>query len=75
MSAFITVIRAKKLENLPQPDIGRGQDTGTDAKLRGVEVELAKEIMELTARFVFQAHLNDRIGIAKEVHCVVYQRM
>jgi hypothetical protein len=75
MSAFITVIRAKKLENLPQPDIGRGQDTGTDAKLRRVEVELTEQVMELSAGLVFQAHLNDRIGIAKEVHCVVYQRM
>jgi len=68
MSAFITVVRAKKPENLPQPDIGRGQDTGTDAKFRGVEVELAEQVMELSARLVFQAHLNDRIGIAKEVH-------
>jgi len=75
MSDVITVVRAKKLKNLPQPDIGCGQDTGADAKLRRVEVELAKEIMELSAGLVFQAHLNDRIGIAKEVHCVVYQRM
>jgi hypothetical protein len=75
MSDVITVIRAKKLENLPQPDIGRGQDTGADAKLRRVEVELAEQVMELSARFVFETDLNDRIGIAKEVHCVVYQRM
>jgi hypothetical protein len=68
MSAFITVIRAKKLKNFPQPDIGGGQDTRTDAKLRRMEVKLPKEVMELAARFVLETDLNDRIGIAKQVH-------
>jgi hypothetical protein len=75
MSDVITVVRAKKLKNLPQPDIGCGQDTGADAKLRRVEVELAKEIMELAARFVFETDVHDGVGVAEKVHCVVYQRM
>jgi len=68
MSDVITVVRAKKLKNFPQPDICRGQDTRADAKLRRMKVELAKEIMELAARLVFETDLNDRIGIAKQVH-------
>lgn len=48
MSAFIAVVRAKKLENLPQPDIGCLQDAGTDTNLGLVEVDLAEEVVELT---------------------------
>ena len=48
MSEFIAVIRAKKLENLPQPDIRGLQDTGTDPYLRFVHVNLAEQVMQLT---------------------------
>jgi hypothetical protein len=75
MSAFIAVVRAKKLENLPQPDVMRLEDAGTDTDLRVMKEDLAKQVVKLTARFVFETDLNDRIGIAEEVHCVVYQRM
>jgi hypothetical protein len=68
MSAFITVVRAKKLKNLPQPDIGRSQDTGTDAKLRGVEVELTEQVMELAARLVFETDVHDGVGVAEKIH-------
>jgi hypothetical protein len=68
MSAFITVVRAKKLKNFPQPDIGCGQDAGADAKLRRMKVDLPEQVMKLAARFILEAHLNDRIGIAEEVH-------
>jgi hypothetical protein len=71
MSAFITVLRAKKLKNFPQPDIGCGQDAGADAKLRRVEVDLPEQVMKLAARFVFEAHVNDRIGVSEQVHCLV----
>ena len=48
MSAFIAVVRAKKLENLPQPDVRRLQDAGAHTNLGLVEVDLAEEVVELT---------------------------
>jgi hypothetical protein len=65
MSAFITVVRAKKLENLPQPDIGCGQDTGADAKLCRVEVELAEQVMKLAARFILETDVYECVGVAE----------
>ena len=48
MSEFIAVVRAKKLENLPQPDVVRLQDAGADPDLRFVHVDLAEDVVELT---------------------------
>lgn len=69
MSAFITVVRAKKLKNFPQPDIGCGQDAGTDAKLRRMEVDLAEQVMKLAARFVFETDVYECVGVAEQIHC------
>ena len=68
MSAFIAVVRAKKLENLPQPNIGRRQDTGTNAKFRLVEVHLAEQVMELTPWGSDETHVHDGVGVAEQVH-------
>jgi hypothetical protein len=48
MSAFIAVVRAKKLENLPQPDIGCLQDAGTHTNLGLVKEDLTEQVVELT---------------------------
>jgi hypothetical protein len=48
MSAFIAVVWAKKLKNLPQPDVRGLQNTGTHPNLGCMEVNLAKQVMELT---------------------------
>ena len=69
MSAFITVLRAKKLKNFPQPDIGCGQDAGADAKLRRVEVDLPEQVMELATWFVFETDVYECVGVAEQIHC------
>jgi hypothetical protein len=48
MSAFIAIRWAKKLKNLPQPEICRLADTGTEMELGGMEVDLPKNVMSFT---------------------------
>jgi hypothetical protein len=69
MSAFITVVRAKKLKNFPQPDIGCGQDAGADAKLRRMEVDLSEQVMKLAARFILETDVYECVGVAEQIHC------
>jgi len=68
MSAFITVVRAKKLKNFPQPDIGCGQDAGADAKLRRMKVDLPEQVMKLAARFILETDVYECVGVAEQVH-------
>ena len=58
MSAFITVVWAKKLKNFPQPDICRRQDTGTEADLRFVEINLAEDVVQFTPWFSGETHVD-----------------
>lgn len=68
MSAFIAVVRAKKLENLPQPDIGGLKDTGTDPNLRFVQKDLAEQVVELTPWFSDETDVHARVGVPECVH-------
>jgi hypothetical protein len=63
MSAFINVVWAKKLKNFPQPDIGRRQDTWADADFCGMEVDLPKDIVELTPWFSDETHVDACVGV------------
>ena len=68
MSAFIAVVRAKKLENLPQPDVMRLEDAGTDTDLRVMKEDLAKQVVKLTARFVFETDVHECVGVPEKIH-------
>jgi hypothetical protein len=68
MSEFIAVGGVKKLENVPQPDIGRRQDTGTDAEFGGMEIHLTKDIMELTPWFSDETDVHACVGVPEQIH-------
>lgn len=68
MSEFIAVVRAKKLENLPQPDVCGLQDTGTDADLRFVEEDLAEQVMQLTPGLSDETHVDECVGVPEKIH-------
>ena len=68
MSAFIAVVRAKKLENLPQPDVMRLEDAGTDTDLRFMEEDLAKQVVKLTPWFSDETDVHECVGVPEQVH-------
>jgi hypothetical protein len=75
MSEFIAVRWVKKLKTGPQPEICGLADTGADAKLGGVEIDLSKDVVHLSTRFVLQADLERRVRVAEEVHCFRVRRL
>lgn len=68
MSEFIAVVRAKKLENLPQPHVVCLQDAGTDANFCRVEIDLAEEVMKLTPWASDETDVHDGIGVPEKIH-------
>jgi hypothetical protein len=68
MSEFIAVGGVKKLENVPQPEIGGLADTRADAKLRGVEVDLPEDVVELTPWGSDETHVHDCVGVPEKIH-------
>ena len=69
MSEFIAVGGVKKLENSPQPDVRGLADTRTDVKLRGMEIQLTKGVMELTPWESDETHVDACVGVAEQIHC------
>ncbi len=68
MSEFIAVVRAKKLENLPQPDVGRLQDARADPDLRFMEEDLAEQVVKLTPWFSDETHVHECVGVPEQIH-------
>ena len=69
MSEFIAVGGVKKLETGPQPDVRGLADTRTDVKLRGMEIQLTKGVMELTPWESDETHVDACVGVAEQIHC------
>jgi hypothetical protein len=68
MSAFIAVVRAKKLENLPQPDVVGLEDARTDVDLCPVKVDLADQIMQFAPWFSGETHVHACVGVPEKIH-------
>ena len=68
MSEFIAVGRAKKLENRPQPDVGRGSDTGTEMDFCRMEIDLSEQVVELTPWESDETHVHACVGVPEKVH-------
>jgi hypothetical protein len=68
MSEFIAVVRAKKLENLPQPDVRGLEDTGANPNLRLVHINLAEQVMQFTPRLSDETDVHARVCVAERVH-------
>ena len=69
MSEFIAVGWGKKLETGPQPEVCGLADTGTDAKLGGMEVDLPEDIVKLTPGFSDETHVHACVAVPEKVHC------
>lgn len=66
MRWFIIVDGAKKRKDLARP---RTQPaTGTDTKFLGIDGDATQGVMELPPRKGLQAHMQDGVRVAKEVH-------
>lgn len=68
MSAFIAVVRAKKLENLPQPDVMCVQDAGADTDFRFMEEDLAKQVVKLTPWCSDETDVHECVGVPEKIH-------
>lgn len=68
MSEFIAVGGVKKLKTGPQPDVRRLADTGTDAKLGGMEVNLAENIVQLTPGGSDETHVHACVAVPEKIH-------
>ena len=69
MSEFIAVGGVKKLKTGPQPNVRGLADTGTDAKLGGMEVNLAENIVQLTPGFSDETHVHACVAVPEQIHC------
>jgi hypothetical protein len=66
MRWFIVVDGAKKRKDLARP---RTQPaTRADMDLLRVDSDATQGVVELTTRHGLQTHMQDRVGIAEEVH-------
>jgi hypothetical protein len=63
MSEFIAVGGVKKLKNSPQPEVWCLADAGTDVKFGGMEVDLPKDVMELTPWESDETHVDACVGV------------
>jgi hypothetical protein len=68
MSEFIAVGGVKKLETGPQPEVCGLADTGTDAKLGGMEIDLTKGVVELTPWESDETHVDACVGVPEQIH-------